>query len=154
MGDGDPAGDCADKGADTTGVSADYYQFSHSARSGLGSGPFDYDVLMLFRETTFTFQTSEMDSTTMGLFRQAYGGSLVEYATGMDTTAQFQYRVGSSGYSDTITAAKLDSIDVIRIVAEARKPAPTGGVDDILYGWSVNIPLRNVRGNDGNDGND
>jgi hypothetical protein len=81
----------------------------------------------------------------MGLSRKAYGGSLVEYATGMDTTAQFQYRVGSSGYSFTITASKLDSIDVIRIVAEARKPAPTGGVDEVLYGWSVNIPLRNVR---------
>ena len=48
----------------------------------LGSGPFDGDVLMLFRETTFSFRTSVMDTTTVGLFRQVYGGSAIEFATG------------------------------------------------------------------------
>jgi len=84
----------------------------------------------------------------MGPFRQVYGDSLLEYATGMDTTAQFQYRTGGSTYADTVTAGSLASIDVVRIVADSRKPAESGGMADITFGWSVNIALRNVRGND------
>jgi hypothetical protein len=37
---------------------------------------------------------------------------------------------------------------LIRIVAEARKKAETGGVDDVMFGWSVNIALRNLRQNE------
>ena len=47
-----------------------------------------------------------------------------------------------------MTASSLQNIDVIRIVAEARKRAETGGVDDMMFGWAVNIALRNLRQNE------
>jgi prepilin-type N-terminal cleavage/methylation domain-containing protein len=135
---------CADNGADTTGAPG---QFHRLRRLNLlfSPPPSEGDVLMLFRETTFKIQQSELDPTTFGLFRGRYGSTLVEFATGMDTTAQFQYRTGGSGYADTITAGSLGTIDAVRIVADARKAAPTGGVDDITFGWSVNVSIRNVR---------
>jgi hypothetical protein len=146
LGGGTPAALCAARGADTVGASADYYDFAHSGFSGLGSGPFDKDVLMIFRETTFTIKTSEMDPTTLGLFRTPYGGSAVEYVTGLASTAQFQYRT-LGAYADTIVTPKLPFIDVVRVVADGERRAVTGGTAAIQYGWSVNIALRNVREN-------
>ena len=145
LGGGTPSNDCAGNGADTASVASDFYHLNESVLSGLFSNsPKFGDHLMLFRETTFTFQTSEMDSTTVGLFRKPYGHDAVEYATGMDTTSQFQYKVGSV-YGDTLPSFFLGFIDAIRIVVEARKRSETGGVDDVMFGWSVNIALRNLR---------
>ena len=76
--------------------------------------------------------------------RGVYGAPLVEFATGMDTTAQFQYRTGGTTYADTVSSSSLGDIDAIRIVADARKRAPTGGQEDLTFGWSVNVTLRNV----------
>ena len=132
-GGGTPSVDCADNGADTASVASDFYRLQKAEFSTLfGADPEVGDVIILFRETTFKFQTSVMDTTTVGLFRQAYGDSLIEYATGMDTTAQFQYRIGTS-YGDTAFSFLLGNVDAIRIVAEARKKAKTGGVDDVMY---------------------
>ncbi len=141
---GTPAADCAGNGADTTGVSGQFYTLQNMA-SLFTPGPVLGDLVMFFRETTFVFQTSEMDSTTVGLFRGIYGDSLTEFATGMDTTAAFQYRTGGATYHDTVLGASLANIDVVRIIAEARKRAETGGESDVTFGWSTNIALRNVR---------
>ena len=54
-------------------------------------------------------------------------------------------RTGGSTYADTVPASALGDIDFVRIVADARKRAQTGGRDDITFGWSVNVALRNVR---------
>ena len=144
-GGGTPSIECEANGADTVSVGEDFYRLQKAELTTLfGAAPEMGDVFILFRETTFKFQTSVMDSTTLGLFRQSYEADPIEYATGMDTTSQFQYRVGTS-YSDTLPSFFLSSVDVIRIVAEARKRAETGGVDDVAFGWSVNIALRNLR---------
>ena len=55
-----------------------------------------------------------------------------------------QYRTGGSSYADTNSAASLDDIDAVRIVADARKRSESGGQDDVTFGWSVNIALPNV----------
>jgi hypothetical protein len=138
------AGNCADNGADTAGVSSAFHRLRRFNLL-LSSVPDEGDVVMLFRETTFNIQTSQLDPTTLGLFRGVYGGALVEFATGIDSTAQFQYRTGGSTYADTVSGSALAGIDAIRIVADARKRAPTGGQDDITFGWSVNVTLRNIR---------
>jgi len=138
------AGNCADYGADTTGVSATFHRLRRFNLL-LSAVPDEGDVVMLFRETTFKIQASQLDTTTLGLFRGVYGDSLLEFATGIDTTAQFQYRTGGTTYADTVPSAALSDIDAIRVVADARKAAPTGGQDDITFGWSVNVALRNIR---------
>jgi len=81
---------------------------------------------------------------TLGLFRQVYGESSVEFATGMDTTAQFQYRTGGTTYADTVVGSGVGNIDAVRIVADARLPARTGTQADATFGWSVNVAVRNV----------
>lgn len=138
------AQNCADNGANTTGAASEFHKI-HRLQDLYSEVPDAGDVLMLFRETTFKIQTSELDPPTLGLFRGVYGNSLIEFVTGLDSTAQFQYRTGGGTYADTVLSPALGDIDVVRIVAEARKRAQTGGRDDITFGWSVNVALRNVR---------
>jgi hypothetical protein len=140
---GTPAGACANNGADTTWAAADFHRLSNFNVLYAGV-PDDGDIVMLYRETTYKIQTSTLEPSSLGLYRGTYGQSLVEFATGMDASAKFQYRTGGSTYADTITAANLDDIDAVRIVADARKPATTGGGNDVTFGWSVNVLLRNV----------
>jgi hypothetical protein len=134
---------CATEGADTTGASAEFRTLG-DLQTLFGGTHNEGVALMLFRETTFKIQDSQLDPGRLGLFRRIYGGSFVEFATGMDSTAQFQYRTGGAAYVDTITSASLGDIDAVRIVADARKPARTGGQEDVTFGWSVNVALRNV----------
>ena len=143
-GDASSASDCAANGADTTGAASEFHGIV-GLQGLFPPPPQEGDVLMLFRETTFKIQTSELDPASLGLFRGVYGDSLAEFATGMDTTAQFQYRTGGSTYADTVSASALGDIDFVRIVADARKRAQTGGRDDITFGWSVNVAMRNLR---------
>lgn len=138
------AGNCADNGADTLGVAGFFHRLAVS-NSMFSPSPENGDVLMLFRESTFKVQPSALDPSTLGIFRAPYGGSLVEFATGVDTTARFQYRTVGGSYVDTVFTVDLPSVDAVRIFADARRPAPTGGVDDITFGWSVTVPLRSVR---------
>lgn len=135
---------CAGNGADTIGAYDDFHRLdqmtSFSTFVGLG------EVVMLYREVTYTIDTSVLDPTTQGLFRTVFGEPAIEFATGIDTTAQFQYRTaGTSTYADTIPGSSVGLIDAVRLVAEGRRPPATGGNDDITFGWSVNLPLRKVR---------
>jgi hypothetical protein len=134
---------CAARGADTTGATAEFRMVTQ-LESLYGAPPNSGAALMLFRQSTFKIQDSQLDPGRLALFRQIYGGSLVEFASGMDTSAQFQYRTGGTTYADTVIAASLDDIDAVRIVADARKRQRSGGQEDIRFGWSVNVALRNV----------
>lgn len=134
---------CEANGADTLGASGEFHEIQQLGTL-FPAPPDPGDLVMLFRETTFTIQPSTLDTTTLGLYRQVYGGSAVEFATGMDTTAQFAYRTGGSTYADTVTASSLGDIDAVRIVADARLPARSATLRDATFGWSVNIAVRNA----------
>ena len=139
------AGLCYANGADTVGARNDFHSLSsldsyHPTLPGIG------EVILLFSETTFKFQPSVLDPTTVGLFRQVNGGALVEFATGMDSTAQFRYRTTeNSSYEESVSGSSLAHVDVVSIVSEVKEPAPPGIEGAIRYGWSVNVALRNVR---------
>ena len=135
---------CYANGADTVGASYEFHSLSgldsyHPTVPDVG------EVILLFSKTTFKFQTSVLDPTKVGLFRQVHGDTLVEFATGMDSTAQFQYRAGSSSYEESVSGSSLEDVDVVRIVSEVKEPAPPGLEGVIRFGWSVNVALRNVR---------
>jgi len=132
---------CADAGADTVGASAEFRTLGQLDVL-FGAAPPRGVGVMLYRETTFKIQESELDPGRLGLFRRIHGGAFVEFATGMDASAQFQYRTGGSSFADTITSASLPDIDAVRIVADARKPARTGGQNDIRFGWAVTVALK------------
>lgn len=130
-------------GTDTTNASGEFLELVQ-LQSLFAAPPEPGDLLMLFRESTFTIQASALDTMTLGLYRQSYGGSPVEFATGMDTTAQFQYRTGGSSYADMVSGSTVNDIDAVRIVAEARLPARSATQEDATFGWSVNVAVRNL----------
>jgi type II secretory pathway pseudopilin PulG len=139
---GTPARDCANNGADTVGATADFFRLRR-LDSYFGAPPPLGSVLMLYRTVEYKFATSEMDPTTLALFRGLYGDDLMEFATGMSGTAQFRYRTGGSTYSTSVSGGALSTIDAIRIQADARRAPQTGGVNDVTFGWGVNVVLRN-----------
>jgi hypothetical protein len=140
---GTPDTACAGNGADTNGATGEFHRLR---RFNLlfGSTPDDGEIIMLYRETTFSIQASALEPGTLGLFRASYGQSAIELATGMDATARFQYRTGGSTYANSVGAGSLDNIDAVRLVAEARKRAQSAGQNDVTFGWSVNVILSNV----------
>lgn len=131
---------CRGNGADTTGAQTSFRRLGYIDNYA-PSDPGLTDVVMIFRETHFKIQTSTLDPSTLGLFRGAYGQPLVEYVTGLDPTAGFEYRTGGSTYATSVGLFALDSIDAVRVVAEARKRPQTGQHEDVTYGWSTDFIL-------------
>lgn len=139
------AENCGANGADTAGVRNDFLRIGRLSALH-GSVPPPGTMIMLFRETTFAFGPSRLDTAGIGLYRGSWRDTLVEYATGLDSTAGFQYRRGGqSVYEDEVSGSGLATIDAVRIQADARLRARAGGTDDLTFGWSVNVPIRNVR---------
>lgn len=143
QGGGSPAADCATNGADTAGVSGDFARFRRF-NSYFGGLPPTGSVVMFYREVEYRFATSTMDPTTTALYRGKVGETLDELVTGMDATAQFLYRTGGSSYFTTVSGGSLANVDAIRLRIQARRKPRTGGVDDVTYGWDVNVYLRNT----------
>lgn len=143
-GDASSARNCFRNGADTVGARDDFHRFTNLNTVFSGLAPAQGDAVMVFRETTFTIRQSQLDPTRLALYRQPYDGDAVEFATGMDTTAQFQFRTTGGSFVDSLTSG-LTNVDAVRIVVDAVQPAPTGGAEDVRFGWSVNVPLRRVR---------
>ena len=142
QGGGSPAADCFANGADTVGVSGQFHRFRRF-NSLFGSLPPVGSVVMFYREVEYRFDTSEMDPSTTALFRAVNGDDPVEFVTGMDATAQFLYRTGGTTYATSVSGGSRDDIDAIRIEAQARTALRAGGVDDVTFGWGVNVFLRN-----------
>ncbi len=143
-GDGSSAANCAATGADTVGARGAFHRLLDLDNLFTG-GAAEGDVIMIYRETTFTIATSLLEPTGLALFRADYGAAAVEFATGLDTTSHFEYRTSVGTYVDTVTAASLSAVDAVRIVVDSRGPAVTGGAQEVLFGWGVNVPLRTVR---------
>jgi hypothetical protein len=134
---------CSGNGANTTGATGEFHRLRR-LNLLFGSTPDDGEIIMLFRETTFSIDSSVLEPGTLGLFRASYGQTPIELVSGLDPSAQFQYRTGGSSYANSVASVDLDDIDAVRLVAEARKRSESGGADDVTFGWSVNIVLPNV----------
>lgn len=139
---GQPAAGCADNGADTVGARDDFANFRRF-NSYFGGRPPLGSIVMFYQTVEYQLGPSTMDSSSTALYRGPYGGTLVEFATGMDSTAQFRYRTGGSTYATSVTGASLALIDAIRIEAQALRRPATGGVESVRAGWGVNVYLRN-----------
>ncbi len=142
---GTAAQDCYANGADTTGGTAEFQTLTNLGSYASGV-PAVADLLMIFRETRFEIRTSVLDPKTGGLFRAAYGDTLIEYVTGLDTAAGFRYRTGGGvPYASSVASSALSSIDAVRVVAQARMRPETGLQNAVEYGWSTNFILPNLR---------
>jgi type II secretory pathway pseudopilin PulG len=138
------AAECAANGADTVGAPHVFHTLRGLA-GVLGALPDPGTVLALYRETTFVFRGSELEPGRRAFFRGTRGTPLLEYATGLDSTAGFRYRLtGSSTYRSDVAVSRVDDVDAVRVVADARRPVRAGGAADVTFGWSANIPLGNT----------
>jgi prepilin-type N-terminal cleavage/methylation domain-containing protein len=134
---------CAAQGVDTVGATGDFMAIKKLRKITPANPPLG-SLMMLYRETAFVLTESTLDPGSIGLYRGKYGETLVEFASGMDPTAQFLYRTIGTGYSSPISSYALPGISAVRLVATTRVRARKGGEDDVTAGWSVNVPLRNV----------
>jgi prepilin-type N-terminal cleavage/methylation domain-containing protein len=141
---GRPARDCAGNGADTLAATSEFQRLGRLSDYH-GSVPGPGDVIMLYRSVEYAYRRSELDPTTTGLFRGIFGDPLVELVTGMDSIAQFRYRTSGTTYAPGVAGSALGSIDAVRLVAQSRQSAETGGQEDITYGWGTNVYMRNGR---------
>jgi hypothetical protein len=141
---GRPARDCARNGADTLAATNEFQQLQRLGDYH-GSLPGPGDVIMLYRLVEYAYRPSVLHPTTTGLFRGIFGNPLVELVTGMDSIAQFRYRTSGTAYASAVPGPAMGSIDAVRLVAQSRQEAGTGGQDDITYGWGTNVHMRNGR---------
>ena len=132
------AGDCADEsGADTLGAAQD---FGHLQITG---GPTVGAAIMIWQEVEFKIDVSELDPTTLAVFRGATGDELREFATGITPDAKFEYSKGTSTFYSSLVGADLEIIDAIRVTASAIASDSPGTNSGFEHEWIVKIPLRN-----------
>jgi len=143
-GDNEEADDnCADEAADTVGVSDDFFELRevdsyHGTRPALGG------LVMLFRETEFKFDDSVLEPGTTALFKGNDIDGFREFASGLDSTAAFSYRVAGTYVSSVSSPTSVD-IEAIHISAVAIVTAFTGGRSDSSMDLSATIHLGNAR---------
>lgn len=140
---GTPAGTCANNGADTAGVSAEFLRLKFFTVTG--TVPSLGNVMQIGRKTEFRIATSALSSGLTALYRGGYGGTLTEFATGLGSTAHFEYRYGSTTYYKRVTGGNLALIDGIRIVAQSTGQGESGAQSQYSFGWTVDVPLPNAR---------
>ena len=132
------AGSCANaSGADTAGVASDFVRIGVTGGSSLG------EVVMIYREVEFKIQQSELQPTTLAVYRAVSGDALREFATGITKDAKFQYRLPAGSYQDYVASGSLANIENIRVVASAIATDSLGTLRSYSYEWTVGIPLRN-----------
>lgn len=135
---------CAGNGADTLNA----YGSFHSIRRLIFLFGLDIpdvgELVMLFRETTFRIDDSDLEPGVLALFREPYGRDPVEFASGIDTTASFRYRLGGTTYQDTVDAGSVGAIDAVRLVLDARMRSQSLPGAEVTFGLSTNLPLVNA----------
>ena len=132
------AGLCATgSGADTAGATQDFGRLLISGGTTLG------EAIMIWQVVEFKIDESELDPTTLAVFRGVTGATLREFATGIKPDTKFEYSKGGADFTSSVTGAALDTIKAIRVTASAIASDSTGAVDAYEYEWTVKIPLRN-----------
>ena len=124
-------------GADTVGATQDYGRLLISGGTTLG------EVIMIWQEVEFKIDQSELNPTTLAVFRGVTGDTLREFATGITPDTKFEYSKDGSTFYSSVTGVALDSIQAIRVTTSAIASDSTGTVDAYEYEWTVKIPLKN-----------
>lgn len=134
---GAAAAACFDQGADTVGFSDTYYTLQGVDRPAPGGR------LMIFAEMEYEVDLSALDDATLGLHRTVSDGDRVEFTSGLGAETEFGYRVGSTWQTE-VAGGSLTDIEAVRVTVSSRIPAKTGGMEDAVVSWTVDIPLRNA----------
>lgn len=141
--------ECTSRGNVSSGFPSDYKLLARVGsviNPGAVTGPGGPVGVMLYERVEYRFATSVLEPGTLGLFSGPPGGTLVEYASGFDTSAHFEYRLATGAFVESVSSASLSQVTAVRLVAEATGLAKSGGVTTrYRYGYTVDFPFRNVR---------
>jgi prepilin-type N-terminal cleavage/methylation domain-containing protein len=142
---GDPQAECRANGADTTGISGEFYRFTTvDALTGFPAASLLGSSFVLYTKTHFRFASSTLVSGDRALYRGKYGGTLTELATGVGPTAHFEYWGGGSWSKAVTGAANLASITRVRLEAQSQGRGETSRELRYDFGWTVDIPVANA----------
>lgn len=133
---------CAQEGADTVDVSADFLRF-RDLESISGETTELGDPVLLYRSVELRFDDSELDSTTRALYWGTYGDTLIEFATGFDTLAHFAYRRGDTTHTAPVASSNLDEIDGVRVFAWAKSATPSANREPPEFDLTADFRIRN-----------
>ncbi len=135
-----PARRCFESGADTTGAVPEYFRLNRIAIAA-GRPIVPGEAVLIYAEREFRLRPSSIAPRSRGLFVGPPGDDLVEFASGLDSSAGFSYRVDGR-YRPSATGAQRNRVEVVRINLRVRVPAETIRGTDATVDWVVDVPLR------------
>ena len=127
---------CIDAGNGSAGSDGDYATL-------LGNDPVG-TPLMIYRDVTYSFATSGLDSSRRAFYRTALGQQ-IELAQGFSTATRFEFMLSDDGvWRSTVRNNERASISAIRIVAEVVGEGVSGSATGTAtFGLTRDIQLRN-----------
>ena len=135
-----PATACAAAGVDTVGYLGDFVELRNVGSLG-GASRGVGDVFMVFEEFEIAIGASTLDPINSALFQgiSSNGQPLVEFVSGLSSTAGFEYRVGTN-WSSSVTGGSRANINAIRVTADALASAG-GESSDASFELQSIIPV-------------
>jgi type II secretory pathway pseudopilin PulG len=137
-----PARECEAGGADTVGVSNDFYRVDDLvATPAVKVG----DLVLIYNELVFKLGTSELNPSGRAIFSGPAEGTLTEFGNGLSAGSAFEYRLStSSTFQSQVTGGDLSKIVAIRFSALGSAPASRGNRLPLTFDLTVSVPLGNA----------
>ena len=131
---------CIDAGGGTAGTDDDY------ATMRVGNGATLGSAVRLFREISYYFSTSTLDTSRRAFYRSAQGEQ-IELAQGFSDDTRFEYLVsGDTAWQTTVASNRLEDVTAVRLVAEVVGEGASGSVtQNATFSLSREIQLRNAQ---------
>ena len=135
-----PAAACFAEGVDTVGHLDDFVELSN-INVLTGTTRTVSDVFMIYEEFEVSIGTSSLDTLNSALYHGINGGTLVEFVSGLSSSASFEYRVGTT-WSSSVVGGNLANINAIRVNATTLVTAG-GESSDANFDLQAIIPVGN-----------
>lgn len=139
---------CGASGADTATLAPSDFHRLVGVAPAFPPAPDPGTAILLYRETTLEFGPSLLHAGSRAFFRGEGPGGIREIASDLSMDAGFSFRLeGETGFRSEVSAAELARIRVVRLAAITRsRPGEMGpGGHEYVSGWTVDVPLLNVR---------
>jgi len=133
-----PAAACFAEGVDTVGYFDDFVELNN-INALTGSTRSVSDVFMIYEEFEVSIGTSTLDTLNSALYHGINGGTLVEFVSGLASSASFEYRVGTT-WSSSVSGGNLANINAIRVNASTLVTAG-GESSDANFDLQAIIPV-------------
>lgn len=139
---------CGVAGADTAALAPSDFRRLAGVEPESPPAPDPGTAILLYRETTLEFGPSLLYPGSRAFFRSEGPGGIREIASDLSMDAGFSFRLeGEAAFRSGVSSAELPRLRVVRLAAITRsRPGEMGsGGHEYISGWTVDVPLLNVR---------